>query len=424
MTFRGFEGPAGTGKTYRLIEEAGEHLNRHPLGSHQRVLALTFMHGSRKRLDSRFRDTAQLRGRVQCMTIDSFAHSIFQRWRSMASTKQLQAEDFDQTCNACGQLLEQPLIAKWVAQSFPVIVVDEAQELKPERLRILKALTPHVTLFVAADEFQCLDERLDTAPFLEWFRAGNIEELTFVRRTGQRGLLEAGVALRSLQNPAPGTGLRIEYKFKNVMPFAVVASLSRSRGTRALIYAPSGRSWADEIIARAAQGMQSQGYGTIRPLRLVHEDSHREEKAKILEAVEGRELLEHTEFLDLLSSIDEEPCWMTSVISAIRRSAQTQGKSQWTASEATDLIERKAAHHRAYGFSRMNGIPVMSIHQAKNRQFDHVVLLWPPGVSGSDEQKARLLYNGITRAAHSCSVFVRTQPLLSQPPFLFGHAPT
>lgn len=53
----------------------------------------------------------------------------------------------------------------------------------------------------------------------------------------------------------------------------------------------------------------------------------------------------------------------------------------------------------------LHGISVMSIHQAKNRQFDQVVLLWPPSAGGSNEQKARLLYNGVTRAVRHCNVF-------------------
>lgn len=418
MPFRGFEGPAGTGKTHRLIEEVGQHLMQQPLESHQRILALTFMHGSRKRLDGRFRDMAALRGKAVCMTIDSFAQSVLQRWRSIAAINGLQADGFDQACDSCGQLLEDPVIAAWVARTFPVIVVDEAQELKPERLRILRAIAPHVALFVAADEFQCLDEELDTAPFMEWFKAGRVEPLDVVHRTGRQGLLNAGVALRSLQTPRPGTGLAIQYKFRNVMPFAIASALSRGRASKALIYGPSGRSWADQIIARASQGMYSNNY-QIPPLRLVHEDRNNEEKEAVLAAIPSDQAVDSETACAALDAIDEPPPWISSVRNAIVRAARTQGLRSWSPAELTVLIERKAAHHRAFGYQRAHGIPVMSIHQAKNRQFGTVVLLWPPGVGGSDEQKARLLYNGITRATHNCFVFVRTQPLLNQAPFRF-----
>lgn len=420
MSFRGFEGPAGTGKTHRLIEEVGRHLVTAPLASHQRVLALTFMHGSRKRLDGRFGEIPTLRNKAVCMTIDSFAQSIFQRWVTFAAAKGISAEGFNQVCDACGKLLEYHDVVSWVSRSFPVVVVDEAQELKPERLRILKALAPYVSLFVAADEFQCLDDTVDTAPFLEWFVTGQVESLTIVHRTTQQGLLNAGVALRALQSPCPDTGLAIAYHFPNVMPFAIASTLhSCSQGSKALIYAPSGHRWADDIITRVTCGMQSRGYGRIPPLRLFHEEQSKEEQKKILALFAGASAHSADAICAALDDIASPPPWLASVRLAIVSRSQTQGLYVWALTDLTKLVERKAALYRAFGFHSIRGIPVMSIHQAKNRQFDHVVLLWPPGVPGSDEWKARLLYNGITRSARSCHVFVRSRQSCNRPPFLF-----
>jgi hypothetical protein len=61
-----------------------ERLESHPLNDGQRVLALTFMHGSRRRLSERLRSVANLRGRVECCTIDAFAWRIYRRWRGLA----------------------------------------------------------------------------------------------------------------------------------------------------------------------------------------------------------------------------------------------------------------------------------------------------------------------------------------------------
>ncbi|VVT12194.1 ATP-dependent helicase [Hoeflea sp. EC-HK425] len=419
MPFRGFEGPAGTGKTHRLIEEVGQHLIETSLDPHQRVLALTFMHGSRKRLDTRFGATPALRGKAVCMTIDSFAQSVLQRWSTLSRAKAIAPDGFDQVCDSCGQLLEDPTVANWVARTFPVVVVDEAQELKPVRLRILRALAPHVSLYVAADEFQCLDEGVDTEPFRDWFNSGRVETLNIVHRTNQRGLLDAGLALRSLCAPVQGPGLRIRYEFKNVMPFAIASTLYRARGSSALIYGPAGRAWADEIIARAAKGMRSAGYGEIPAMTLIHEDRNQEEKEAVLGLFQGPEAIETAAILRALNGLESPPPWIESVRSTVIRTEQTQGLTDWQPADLAQLVERKAAQHRAYGYHRTNGISVMSIHQAKNRQFDNVVLLWPPGVPGSDEQKCRLLYNGITRAARNCSVFVRVERNLREPPFGF-----
>src|SRR3546814_6788090 len=77
---------------------------------------------------------------------------------------------------SCGQLLERPEVTRWVHSVFPMRAVDEAQELAPPRLRIVRALADKLDAFVAADEFQWLDEGLDTGPFVDWFNAGNVQQ--------------------------------------------------------------------------------------------------------------------------------------------------------------------------------------------------------------------------------------------------------
>jgi DNA helicase IV len=60
----------------------------------------------------------------------------------------------------------------------------------------------------------------------------------------------------------------------------------------------------------------------------------------------------------------------------------------------------------------------MTVQQAKNREFEHVVVIWPYTISDDDEQKRRLLYNAVTRAQRSCLVLVQGQELLNAPPFV------
>jgi len=165
MPFVGFEGPAGTGKTHELIETVRGRVVAPGILPHQRILALTFMHGSRRRLDERLAGTVETRGRSSCVTIDSFAAHLLRRWQAVAGALP-EMSQFDEVCDSCGSLLERPEIAHWVTASFPIIAIDEAQELKPCRLRIVKALAADADLYVAADEFQCLDEDIDTAPFV------------------------------------------------------------------------------------------------------------------------------------------------------------------------------------------------------------------------------------------------------------------
>ena len=59
----------------------------------------------------------------------------------------------------------------------------------------------------------------------------------------------------------------------------------------------------------------------------------------------------------------------------------------------------------------------MTIHQAKNREFDSVIVLWPYEVQGSPERQRRLLYNAITRAKRQTVVVVQNPNRLNSPPF-------
>ena len=190
-------------------------VRENPLQPHQRVLALTFMHGSRRRLDQRLSSIAALRGRYACMTIDSLADQLVAQWKSLCAHYGLHPEGFEETVACAATLLEDPLVANWLACSFPVVLVDEGQELTPARLRFVKALPAYVTLFIAADEFQCLSEEIDPAPFRDWFSTGRITPLQQVRRTNQQGLLNGAINLRAGAAPVNGPGLNIRYEFSN-----------------------------------------------------------------------------------------------------------------------------------------------------------------------------------------------------------------
>jgi superfamily I DNA/RNA helicase len=60
----------------------------------------------------------------------------------------------------------------------------------------------------------------------------------------------------------------------------------------------------------------------------------------------------------------------------------------------------------------------MTVHGAKNREFEQVVVLWPAATGGNAEQKRRLLYNAITRAKRQCMVLVQAAENLKLPPFV------
>ena len=132
MTLAAFTGGAGVGKTFHLMRAQGDALENAPLEDGQKVLALTFMHGSRRRLDDRLRGVRGLRGRYTCMTVDRFAWELCTRWRSLSRSLGMPAlaeNQYEATCDAAGQLLENQDVRSWVARRYPYVIVDEAQDL-------------------------------------------------------------------------------------------------------------------------------------------------------------------------------------------------------------------------------------------------------------------------------------------------------
>ena len=63
----------------------------------------------------------------------------------------------------------------------------------------------------------------------------------------------------------------------------------------------------------------------------------------------------------------------------------------------------------------------MTIHQAKNREFHSVIVLWPYEIAGAIERQRRLLYNAITRAKDRVLVVVQDPARLKRPPFVAGN---
>ncbi|MGO7585946.1 hypothetical protein ACC689_29090 [Rhizobium ruizarguesonis] len=195
------------------MEMLSETLAAHPLIEGQRVLALTFMHGARRRLSDRLRTVAGLMSRLECCTVDAFALRIYRRWRGLAAAlgvAPIAEGEFEAVCDTAGLLLEQQQVRAWTAASFPIVLVDEGQDLRPQRLRMLAALSGATHTLIAADEFQCLDQALRPNPLVTWLQgATEPETLVQVRRTNIGGLLAAATAIRNGQAPVNGPGFRI-----------------------------------------------------------------------------------------------------------------------------------------------------------------------------------------------------------------------
>lgn len=429
MSLRFFEGPAGTGKTTRLFENLAAVLEARPLGEHQRVLGLTKMHGSRRRIQSRLSALPALRGRYQCSTIDSFAWRILHRWRSLLRARgdaEPADTDYEGVCSAAGALLSEPVVGRWAARGSPVVVVDEMQDSKGGQLQMVRALADSAICLAAADDFQDLEAAGDNAA-VAWARQnGEVVSLTNVYRTTASGLLGAASALRDGRAvPANGSG------------FAALGALNANVGAS---FASRNLTWwsntGDIAVISPARAESSQ---------FVRDLIHRVEQGPIGNPAVGPhyipwEVSQEQQYEQFLSGLNlpadasaelsasdlvlpDQEGTSKAVTAWLDQRRRLAGKTTFTVRELRHQIRVIHQRSRAYRRVRDRGIRAMTIHQAKNREFESVIVLWPYEVAGTPDRQRRLLYNAITRAKRQALVIVQNPARLNQPPFVSDNGP-
>ena len=424
MSLYFIEGPAGTGKTTRLFQKLERALEECPLAEHQQVLALTKMHGSRRRMDGRLRAISGLRRRYRCCTADSFAWSIVRRWRTLGRRKsalELAENDYEQVCSLAGDLLAETFVSRWVIRVFPIVVVDEFQDSKGGQLSMVCSLSRLAICVVAADDFQDLDNT-EANPAVAWARTnGETESLSDIHRTSASGLLEASRAIRGGGNiPRKGGGLTVlgarnhnvgaSFVSRNLTWWSNCADIAVLTPVR-----PSGSPFVRDLVARVeAKPIGNPSFG---PHPIPWEESQEEEFDRLIQG------------LGLPDDPDAEICRNGLSFSDVRgpqqglrnwieREARVAGRTTFTAGEIRSEARRIHQRSRAYRRVRGRGVRAMTIHQAKNREFHSVIVLWPYQVVRPIQRQRRLLYNAITRAKYGVLVVVQNPSRLDQPPFV------
>lgn len=423
MKIIAYEGPAGTGKTTKLIQSLEGLLTSQPLRDGQRVLALTFMHGSRRRLHDRLSKLTVLRGRFECTTFDSFAFMVCNRWKSLLKRLGLSLPgygEFDKTCDCCGALLEQAHPRTWITGGFPTVVVDEAQDLSPERLRIVRGLVGESNLLVAADEFQCLDDRLIPNPAVQWLRSATTPTtLDSNYRTSKADMLAAALAVRSGSDVAvKNRNFKVVLTPKDVFAAEYISNAIAWGGTpEVAIITPSRKGgFCTAIVGLVAGRQSSKGngpYGCGWECTDVEEVETTMRTLALPDTVSTDGLL--TRLGHLNGAFPGGP-----VAEWADRQRRLSGQMQFDRSEVKQHINRLFSMRRHFSHSSKGRFPAMTVHQAKNREFDGVIVIWPYTVGGDAQHKRRLLYNAVTRAKQWCLVLVQGKAALECPPFKSG----
>ena len=377
-------------------------------------------------MDGRLRTISDLRGRYRCCTADSFAWSIVRRWRTLAGRKsaaELVEDDYEQVCSLAGDLLAETTVSCWVIRVFPIVVVDEFQDSKGGQLAMISSLSSLATCIVAADDFQDLEET-EVNPAVAWARTnGESESLSDIHRTSASGLLEASRALRAGGNiPHNGDGFTVlGARNHNVGASFVSRNLSwwRSCADIAVLtpVRPSRSAFVRDLVARVEEKPISDP--PVGPHLVPWEESHEEESDRFIEGLELPDDPTAEVCCDVLSFGDVGGP-RRGLRHWIERQTRVAGRTKFTAEEIRCEARRIHQRSRAYRRVRGRGVRAMTIHQAKNREFHSVIVLWPYQVVGTIERQRRLLYNGISRAKHRALVVVQNPNRLDQPPFVAG----
>ena len=440
MTLRFFEGAAGTGKTHNIIEEARSLVEQDILGEYRRILALTFMNGSRRRLLYRLGQHREFRRRYECQTFDVFARRLVGRRRSILRTKEeLCAQagplgEFDGPCFLAAGLLDDERIRQWVTAAYPLVLVDEAQDLDIHRMSILRSLTESAHVIAGADEFQCLYDGRDTGDLMEWLGTGETTQLDMPMRTDRAGLLAAAHVLRGggdlravlrrserAQNPtwyADGFRL-VETPAANagIVGWNIANQMRNCHGHVAIL-TPDSR---NRLLLTALNMVNERRWGRddnrFGPFPFQWEKRDEDTTRKLVGELAFPQMASFEECLDILRPLAQHPA-VTAVMARVRRRRRAFGQLEYQRERVLTLIE-DAVRDQARHSDRIHRNNVaMTIPRAKNREFSNVIVLWPHTAAGSSEHRRRLLYNAVTRAKRHCSVVVIGQGLSDQPPFV------
>lgn len=442
MTFDFFEGAAGTGKTHNLVGRAGKIVQDGALGEGHKLLALTFMNGARRRLDARLSENPVFRRRFDCQTFDVFARTLAARRRSLITPEMRERADalneFDGPCTLAAGLLEHEPVRQWVARSFPLVLVDEAQDLDVHRMRILQELSSSCRIVAAADAFQCLHNGRDTAPLMGWLEgAGQTHRLTQVRRTTEQGLLAAALAVRegrdikavltarTFKNSTTwsGGGFRLlDAPATNtnhaLLAWAIGNDIAQRQGPVVILTPDAGNA----IIRAALNTVQTKQHTrknsglTFGPYPHTWDRHDNEEADALLADIALPGAATCADLRALLVPLAAHAP-IAQALNRIDRLRRAHGQATFTAAQVTEFVRESVRNRSRLGFRQQRGHLAMTIQRAKNREFPNVIVLWPHTATGSPEHLRRLLYNGITRAQNHCTVIVLGQGRLNAPPF-------
>lgn len=409
------------------MEELRRQISAGRLNEGQKVLALTFMHGSRRRLEEKLRSIPEVKGKFSCQTIDSFAFGIVSRWKDLAISKGYQLPgdelEYDKVCQTCSDILGNESASNWVFALYPIIILDEFQDCNISRISIFSVLSNSCIILAALDPFQDLSAQSECHAST-WLRGiGQEVALTQIHRTSQSGLISAFTSIRNGVFPGLGgsNGIFISYGHSNTVSLSTTARTITWKGfqsTAILCPTSYGNCPFFRHIVDGLTGGQVKfripnktppEYSLVGPFRISYEKGSLEIEEDLWQSLgvkgEGGSVIKASKI-----KIKKEIFGAEHLETWINKQRDLRSIFEFTVEELKLQVKKVIQRLRAFAFQPKGGLKALTVHQAKNREFDHVILLWPLKINPDKEKQKRLLYNGITRAKKSCTVIVQGNP--------------
>jgi len=427
-----FTGQAGTGKTYSLMQLLSEIIPHREWLKFETILALTFMHGSRRRLESNLKFVKKdFKVRYECSTIDSFALTILNRFRSyLGIFKAIRPNEIiSENAFECFMnrelirekvtyLLQLDSVRKFIENSYPYIVIDEFQDCTGTLLEIVKQLSTSTDILIACDQFQQLSDP-ENLEGMQWVAENQFElndlNSTGVKRTKNNKLLLTATCLRTGNvtkgpkitiHPCPGA----KGGFFPLAEYQLKANIhyNLAYGNIAIISPTQNGPFVNQLLKSLSKSYtyKKEPFKTIGPYN---------------------QLLGFDNYLDIHGLVKDLP--KVALPKAALKELKT--KNNFVLNKCADrLLKRlslrnfetipyeefyyvleQTAHTYDNFYRNENKAKLIftTIHGAKNREFDNVIVLWPYNVPSDLLQKRKLLYNAITRAKRNVVVIVQNK---------------
>lgn len=244
-------------------------------------------------------------------------------------------------------------------------------------------------------------------------------KLSQCRRTENSELLQAARAVREGQSvDRNGRAFRIAVTpgHANYAAAYLAGFIAWRQGGNVAILTPSLKGgFARKIVEAVSSGPV--GKKRLGPYKIQWESSGKAEFDELWNDLAIPATCSINGVLEHLKPHLEIPT-VRSLAEWIRRRRCVRGVQEVAVEEIRRRLDGLLAARRSSVRHYEKKFQAMTIQQAKNREFDHVAVVWPYTIPNDDEQKRRLLYNAITRAKRKCIVLVQAKRLADAPPFV------